>query len=287
MHYLSIIAMFKNESTIIEQWIQHYLLEKVDHFYLIDNGSTDNYETIIKKYRNKITLVKDAYRQEKNTQDVLMNKHFLELIKLESKWAIICDIDEYIYNINNNSTIKKFLIDNNNNNIDKYWIPWKLFAAHNNPDIIPNNLKLELTMRKNSISNKNGFGKSIIKCEKLIKLETHNSIISGVKKILTLHDNLHCNHYKLISEKYFKNIKCIRGGGQSGFSNNYTINYFYMENKLCNEILDVGLKNKTLFLIKNFNYNSYRNNNNDLKKFKDNELWKHWLSYGIIENRKI
>ena len=43
MHFLSIIAMFKNESYIIEQWIQHYLLEGVNHFYLIDNGSTDDY----------------------------------------------------------------------------------------------------------------------------------------------------------------------------------------------------------------------------------------------------
>ena len=51
--------MFKNESYIIEQWIQHYLLEGVNHFYLIDNGSTDDYECKIKKYMNKITLVKD------------------------------------------------------------------------------------------------------------------------------------------------------------------------------------------------------------------------------------
>ena len=31
--------MFKNESMIITEWIEHYLREGIDHFYLIDNGS--------------------------------------------------------------------------------------------------------------------------------------------------------------------------------------------------------------------------------------------------------
>ena len=30
---------------------------------------------------------------------MLINKHFLSRIKKESQWVIVCDIDEYIYNI--------------------------------------------------------------------------------------------------------------------------------------------------------------------------------------------
>ena len=40
---LSLIAIFKNESHILKEWIEHYINEGVDKFYLIDNGSTDNY----------------------------------------------------------------------------------------------------------------------------------------------------------------------------------------------------------------------------------------------------
>ena len=54
MHEISIISMFKNESSIIKCWIQHYIDEGIDHFYLIDNGSTDNFKTEIKDYMNKI-----------------------------------------------------------------------------------------------------------------------------------------------------------------------------------------------------------------------------------------
>ena len=55
MYNLSIVAMFKNESSIIKQWIKHYIDEKVDYFYLIDNGSNDNYYDEIKEY-NKCDL---------------------------------------------------------------------------------------------------------------------------------------------------------------------------------------------------------------------------------------
>ena len=41
-YYLSIVAIFKNESWILKEWIEHYLNQGVDHFFLIDNGSTDN-----------------------------------------------------------------------------------------------------------------------------------------------------------------------------------------------------------------------------------------------------
>lgn len=285
MHFLSIIAMFKNESFIIEQWIRHYILEGVNHFYLIDNGSTDDYKKKIEKYNKKITLIKDPYRQKTNTQNVLINKYFLNKIKKESKWVIICDIDEYIYNIHNKKKIPDFLI--NNEKYSSIWIPWKLFGASKNPNIIPN-LQNDLTYRsKNIILDKNGFGKSIVKCNDLITLETHYSRVNGDTLRLNLTNDLHCNHYKLISEKYFKEIKSIRGGGQSGLSNNYQFKNFFNENKLYNDITDNMLKNKIIYIKDNFNYNLYKNKNADLSSMNNDELWKHWITYGIIENRNL
>ena len=50
LYTLSVLAMFKNESMIIQEWIKHYIEEGVEHFYLIDNGSTDDYYEKIKMY---------------------------------------------------------------------------------------------------------------------------------------------------------------------------------------------------------------------------------------------
>ena len=34
MYSISVLAMFKNESIIIKEWLEHYLAEGVQHFYL-------------------------------------------------------------------------------------------------------------------------------------------------------------------------------------------------------------------------------------------------------------
>ena len=50
MYYLSVLAIFKNETMNLKMWIDHYLWQGVEHFYLIDNGSTDKPLAILKEY---------------------------------------------------------------------------------------------------------------------------------------------------------------------------------------------------------------------------------------------
>ena len=59
MYFLSIGAIFKNESHGLEEWLLNHLNEGVEHFYLINNGSTDNFMPIIEKYNKYITLFND------------------------------------------------------------------------------------------------------------------------------------------------------------------------------------------------------------------------------------
>lgn len=123
---VSIISMFKNESMIIDEWIQHYISEGIQHFYLINNGSTDNFLDIL--YKNEeITLISDDSRYPTCTQNILFNKHFLDLVKKESEWIIICDLDEYIYSRNNYKTILDY-VNNIPKNIEKIIMPWKNFG---------------------------------------------------------------------------------------------------------------------------------------------------------------
>ena len=145
-------------------------------------------------------------------------------------------------------------------------------------------------MPRKALNNPNSeqiFGKSIIKCNDLIQLETHFSSVNGNTLKLNLSSELHCNHYKLISEKYFKEIKSIRGGGQSGLSNNYKFENFFNENKLYNDIIDNSLKNKIIYLKNNFDYNLYKTKNKDLSNLNNSELWTHWINFGIVEERKF
>ncbi|MAI14555.1 MAG: hypothetical protein CMM15_11085 [Rhodospirillaceae bacterium] len=94
---LSVASMFKNESMILDEWLQYYINQGVEHFYLIDNGRTDDYNSILSKYRMYISLVKDDQRYKTKTQEILINKYYLDEIKTNTDWITFIDCDEYIY----------------------------------------------------------------------------------------------------------------------------------------------------------------------------------------------
>ena len=67
MYYLSVLCIFKNETMNLKTWINHYLWQGVDHFYMIDNGSDDNPLEILQDYINK-GIITYFYRPERHQQ---------------------------------------------------------------------------------------------------------------------------------------------------------------------------------------------------------------------------
>jgi hypothetical protein len=53
MYYLSVLSIFKNETINLKLWLDHYLWQGAEHFYLIDNGSTDEPLNILQEYIDK------------------------------------------------------------------------------------------------------------------------------------------------------------------------------------------------------------------------------------------
>jgi hypothetical protein len=97
-YFLAIGAMFKNEAHSIEEWLKHYIYHGVDHFYLINDKSTDNTVEIIQPYIDKglITLFSVDEPYYLGRQRNLYNKHVLPLIK-ETQWLLMIDLDEYVW----------------------------------------------------------------------------------------------------------------------------------------------------------------------------------------------
>lgn len=96
---LALGAIFKNEAPYFKEWIEHYLTRGVQHFYLINDGSTDDYLKALDPYI-KLKLVTIFNIEVKmlflNRQYLIYNK-FFNSIKNETKWLIVCDLDEYIW----------------------------------------------------------------------------------------------------------------------------------------------------------------------------------------------
>jgi len=152
---LVVVGMFKNEISILREWLDHNIAIGVEHFYLIDNGSTDGCSTILYPYMHRgiVTLVTDprrwshgagsyiqpgvyydpkrsryvsAQNRYHNTQSILLNAHFLRLVKEQADWVLIIDIDEYIFSpLGAVSDVLRTLP----NECTDIWTPWRIFGS--------------------------------------------------------------------------------------------------------------------------------------------------------------
>jgi len=261
MSFLCLVSVFKNESHILEEWIQHYIKQGVDHFFLTDNGSSDDYMKILEKYISS-GMVSLNINPEKYKQIEHLN-HYLHEAK-NYDWVIVCDLDEFIYARKGLRSIKEYL-NTLGQDILHVSVPWKLFGSNGHiqqPDlVIPNflrRLNCENCFRINS--------KCITRSNCIQRIYQHaNHITENGGKIITpdglLHaigtkdfahiseeilknSYLHLNHYAIQSWEWFKNVKMTRGDVLSPGSDSIR-NEGYFKGYDHNGVLDDELKELT------------------------------------------
>ncbi len=103
----TVLAMFKNESHAINEWIKHYLSEGASKIVLADNDSDDGYEDILlDEYKNNPQIKIYKYPGKfLGIQNSIYN-HIFKKYGFNTKWLLTCDIDEFIYSRNEYKTIK-------------------------------------------------------------------------------------------------------------------------------------------------------------------------------------
>lgn len=247
---IAVVATFKNESHIIKEWIEHYLQEGVDYFYLTNNNSTDNFMKQLKLYidNNLVHLTNNNNDDNKNAQPTLHSVYGIDKIKYDSiyEWAILVDLDEFIYA--RQGTIKSYL-SSLKKNIKQVVVPWKMFGSSElieQPSSVISNFinrraypqvietGCRTIARTIDIKNVN---------ENCMFDITHGNIISSdgnptnfsplcqiSEKILSK-SKLHLNHYAFQSKNRFNKSQ-----------DNQNDEYF--KNNDCNEYYDGELKNK-------------------------------------------
>jgi hypothetical protein len=225
-NYLSILAIFKNETMILIPWINHYIWQGVDHIYLIDNDSNDNPLVILQPYIDSgyITLYQlpGKYKQMEHFKYVYEKENLQE----NTTWLMNIDVDEYFYC--NNCDIK-----NNLRNYEKYWViysQWRDFGS-NGLKIQPPDPRISFVTRRQKF---NWQGKYIIQT-KYINLDVFESNPHHLpkidknypEKIINLSDIFILNHYRIMSEEYYKKVKISRGSAtQKVWDNLRNMDYF-------------------------------------------------------------
>ncbi len=91
-YYLSLVAVIKDESQHIEEWLDYYINLGVEHFYLYDNKSMDDIFDKLTPYAEKISYVFSLKELDKTSV-------YAEIIKkhsTETRWLAFIDVDEFI-----------------------------------------------------------------------------------------------------------------------------------------------------------------------------------------------
>lgn len=92
MKYLSIVAVMKDEGKNLREWLDFHRGVGVEHFYLYDNGSTDDTKEMCEGH--------DDISYSYNDMDMCqMSCYFnaLTAFRDQSKWMAFIDLDEFLY----------------------------------------------------------------------------------------------------------------------------------------------------------------------------------------------
>jgi hypothetical protein len=249
-NFLVVVSVFKNEGHIIREWVEHYVAEGVDHFVLIDNGSTDNYAQGL-TCPGKITLDVDPQRYN---QVGLLNKH-LELLKTY-EWVLVVDLDEFMYG-KKGFTIRSYL-ESIPKTIHQVVVPWKMFGSSGHQSQ-PTNVVKGFTQRKHYADKRMANFKAVCRTRHLRSIGVHQSHFKydgletitpdntsvdmpSLRSSATLIDenvlrshSLALNHYAIQSWEYFSGVKMTRGGNNRQTEHLRDEHYFhsYDWNDMC------------------------------------------------------
>jgi len=226
---LSIGAIFQNEAPYLKEWIEYHKLLGVEHFYLFNNHSTDNFLEILKPYIADGTVdLKDELTDAKNMKTFypMQCKCYTDCAinaRGESKWIAFIDIDEFLLPIKDES-LPDFL--KQYEEFGGVAVNWWIFGTSYVKKIPDDKLLIEsLTMCTHKTYVDNRFVKCIVRPERVKQfdnahLATFNDGFFGVntdkfpmegdRSDYVAVNKIRINHYWTRDEHFFYNVKMAR-----------------------------------------------------------------------------
>ncbi len=252
-YYLSVLAIFRNETHVLREWLDHYLMLGIEHFYLIDNNSDDDVIGTIGEYIK--SGVVELYFCEPDGFQIGAYSELLPKIAEETSWIGVFDLDEFIYPCQGGAL--KEIVERFSAN-DAILIPWLSFGSSGHIEQ-PASV-IEHFLKRGEAGVSRSFLKSITKPKEITYFSQHNPITRNKKKILSsgeeIGDSLYIsltedklpefslinNHYRLQSFQYFKNVKTSRPEVNEEVKGRVKKMDFFIENdKMWNTVADSRL----------------------------------------------
>ena len=174
----SLCLIFRDEAPYLKEWIEYHSLIGIDHFYLYNNNSTDNFAEVLEPYvrDGKVTLLD----WPQNYSQVEAYRHCYNINKAETHWLGFIDTDEFLnLSVKAGNNLKEFF--GKYNAYPSLFLFWRMFGTSG---IMTENTSALVTERYTScwpyLSN---HGKSFINNDyafKTINLHWHIATFLGL-----------------------------------------------------------------------------------------------------------
>jgi hypothetical protein len=224
--HLTVLAIFKNESHIMREWLEHYSAEGADSFYLIDNGSDPEHaaktDEAIAQYGATVTLVRDATPHAQvrlyNEAARSLTEGFKVLgVTTNSGWLLVVDLDEFMY-ASDSQTLAVYLRSRppHVGAVAARWLTFGSSGLLRQPDRVVDGFLRRAAYPLDTLREV----KTAVRLEALQALAVHeHRLRPGFVTEAWLYDSekeiaeapLRLNHYVLQSRSWFDAVKATRG----------------------------------------------------------------------------
>lgn len=204
------MAIFKNESMNLREWIDHYKWQGVERFYLIDNDSCDNPFLTLSTYEDDGSIV--YFSRPKKSCQIEHYREIYPLVRKECQWCLIADLDEFWYVSSGQSLAEQLRKEKDDCHI--IYSNWVMFGSSGFIEH-PKKIRVSFTYRwPLSIVTQQKY---VFRTEKVHpkQIFVHYIAHHGVLPFKTDNQNYVVNHYAIQSLEYFTKIKMTRGDVQS------------------------------------------------------------------------
>jgi hypothetical protein len=231
---LVVACMFRDEAPYLKEWIEYHKMVGVDHFWLYNDKSQDNWEEVLSPYiQEGLVEVFDWFTPTKQQYISYQCKAFKDAIqkgKGTTSWLAFIDTDEFILPMKD-STLPKCL-NTHFKKADAVFANWRCFGS--GPKYIPKGdpLLFELTYCSKITHSHNNIGKSIVRPDAVddsyVWNPHHTPLLPGKNYVngdgdflnfrgsdLELDGSTHpkyirINHYIMRDRGYFENVRLAR-----------------------------------------------------------------------------
>lgn len=127
---LAVVTVFKDEARYLEEWLNYHLAAGVEHFYLYDDGSTDNPREVLEPYI-EAELV-DYFPVTGENMTIPVYNDAVRRFKFAARYMAFLDVDEFIFPKTNQSVVE--VVDeilSKDKDAAALAINWQVFGSSN------------------------------------------------------------------------------------------------------------------------------------------------------------